>query len=226
MSNRIVIATPHRRYRPLAERLRERGVEVLEIEQRESLDTAAIATFRPDIIFFPHWSWKIPVDIHEQFEAVIFHMADVPFGRGGSPLQNLVRLGIEETKLTALRCVEGLDEGPVYLKRPLSLLGTAEEILLRASALMGEMIVEIINARPKPVPQEGEVVTFRRLKPDDGNLAPAADLKQLFDMIRMLDAEGYPHAFIDAGRFRFEFSRASLKPDALVADVRITCNGQ
>jgi len=36
-------------------------------------------------------------------------MTDVPYGRGGSPLQNLIVRGHTETKLTALRCVRDLD---------------------------------------------------------------------------------------------------------------------
>lgn len=38
----------------------------------------------------------------------------------------------------------------------------------------------------------------------------------------MLDAEGYPKAFVEVGPFRFEFSRASLRGRDIVADVRIT----
>lgn len=226
MSRRIVIATPHRRYRALALRLRNRGAEVLEVSAREDLDPAALAAFAPDYVFFPHWSWKIPPEIYECFEAVVFHMTDLPFGRGGSPLQNLIRRGLQETKLTALRCVARLDEGPIYLKRPLSLLGTAEEIFLRASQLMEKMIAEIVETRPQPVAQVGEPVQFRRLKAEDGSLAAAETLDQAFDFIRMLDAEGYPPAFLDAGRFRLEFSRASRKSDEVLADVRIRLREQ
>lgn len=48
------------------------------------------------------------------------------------------------------------------------------------------------------------------------------DLAALHDFIRMLDAEGYPHAFIEHGCFRLEFTRAALFGDRLVADVKIT----
>jgi methionyl-tRNA formyltransferase len=153
-------------------------------------------------------------------------MADVPYGRGGSPLQNLIRRGHAETKLAALRCVAEMDAGPVYLKRPLALSGTAEEIFLRAADLMEEMIEEMIETRPKPVEQSGEPVIFRRLRPEDGDLAAAPSLRQAFDMIRMLDADGYPPAFVRAGGYRFEFSRASLRPGEIVADVRIRADDE
>ena len=37
----------------------------------------------------------------------------------------------------------------------------------------------------------------------------------------MLDAEGYPHAFLDAHGMRLEFRRVSQRSDGLHADVRI-----
>jgi methionyl-tRNA formyltransferase len=38
----------------------------------------------------------------------------------------------------------------------------------------------------------------------------------------MLDAEGYPQAFIDHGEFRIHFSRAALYDGRIVADAKIT----
>ncbi len=223
MSPRIVIATPHSRYDQMIERLRARKVaDIRAVTARDELTVAAMAEFSPDYIFFPHWSWKIPAEIYENHPAVIFHMTDLPYGRGGSPLQNLIRRGHAETMLSAIRCVGELDAGPVYLKQPLSLLGTAEEIFLRSAELMEPMIAEIIERRPEPVPQEGEPVVFRRFGKEDGTLERANTLEQAFDFIRMLDAEGYPPALLEVGPYRLEFSRAALKPGAIVADVRIT----
>jgi len=83
-------------------------------------------------------------------------MTDVPFGRGGSPLQNLIVRGLRETKFTALRMSGEFDAGPVYMKEVMPLEGGAEEIYLRASRLSGEMIERIIRLEPKPAEQKGE----------------------------------------------------------------------
>jgi methionyl-tRNA formyltransferase len=37
----------------------------------------------------------------------------------------------------------------------------------------------------------------------------------------MLDAEGYPRAFLEYGGFRLEFSRSALYDGRIVADVKI-----
>jgi methionyl-tRNA formyltransferase len=222
MKPRVAVATPHARYRRLVRQLADaHQLEVLHIAEREALTAERLSGFGPDYLFLPHWSWKVPAEIHERFETIIFHMTDVPYGRGGSPLQNLIRRGHDRTKLTALRCVEEMDAGPVYLKRDLSLHGTAEEIFARATELMEEMIVDIVTSRPEPVVQEGEVVTFKRLKPEDGDLAMMSSIDEAYDLVRMLDAEGYPAAFATVDRFRLEFSEASLSGEEIVAKVRI-----
>jgi methionyl-tRNA formyltransferase len=176
----------------------------------------------PRYVFFPHWSHRIPAEVFQNFECVILHMTDLPFGRGGSPLQNLITRGIYETQVSALKCVKEVDAGPIYLKRPLSLHGTAEEIYLRASEIVEKMIVEIIKTNPQPIAQVGEPTFFKRRKPEQGNLLDAKSLDQAFDLIRMLDADGYPNAFVNAGSLRLDFTRACRKAGSLIADVRIT----
>jgi len=192
------------------------------VSNPEELTLDYLRSIKPRYIFFPHWSYIIPAVIYEEFECIIFHMTDVPFGRGGSPLQNLIARGIYETKLTALRCVEKLDAGPVYIKQALSLHGNAEEIYIRAGMLTWKMIRWIIKNEPAPVEQYGTPVYFPRRKPADGNLNNVKSLQGVYDFIRMLDAEGYPLSFLESGRFRMEFSRASLKQGCVVAEVKIT----
>ena len=220
---RIAIATPHARYDHLERVLRDvHGFEIFRLRHRDELSEERIASFGVSHIFFPHWSWLIPESIHQHYECVVFHMTDLPFGRGGSPLQNLIRRGIYETQLSALRVNAGLDTGPIYLKRPLSLYGSAEEIYLRAAQIMEGMISEIVQGSLRPEPQQGEPTVFPRLRPQDGSIAALESLGQVHDWIRMLDADGYPRAFIRIGHLRLEFERSRRDVDSVSADVRIT----
>ena len=72
----------------------------------------AVAAIDPQWIFVPHWSHLIPESIWGAWPTVIFHMTDLPYGRGGSSLQNLIQRGQSSTMLTALRC----DTGPHRFK--------------------------------------------------------------------------------------------------------------
>ena len=193
------------------------------ISQKEDFTVERIGSISPVKIFIPHWSYIIPSAIFERYECIVFHMTDLPYGRGGSPLQNLIVRGLTATKLSALRVEVGLDTGPVYLKMDSSLSGTAEEIFVRVNKLVGKMIVEIIQNNLQPVPQEGDPVVFKRRKPEQSDMSGLEKLEEIFDYIRMLDADGYPHAYIEKGEFRYEFTRASIKADgSIVADVKIT----
>ena len=218
-----VIASARPWNRGLAARVAKRtGIKVVSISSPDELTAVHLKRINPSYVFFPHWSHIIRADIFDAFECVIFHMTDLPFGRGGSPLQNLIVRGHDRTKISALKCVRELDAGPIYMKRDLSLQGTAEEIFIRADLVIEEMIVDVLTKKPKPKPQKGRVTTFQRRKPDQSNLDEAKSLDQAYDMIRMLDADGYPPAFLEVGPFRLEFKRASRKTSSLEAAVHIT----
>jgi methionyl-tRNA formyltransferase len=227
MANFNVIASSKPWHRSISEDLQTSTDQRFQlISDPADLTFARLTELQPRYIFFPHWSHRIPPDVYRSFECVIFHMTDLPFGRGGSPLQNLIVRGIYETQISALRCVEELDAGPIYLKRHLSLQGAAEEIYLRASRVIEQMIAEIVSSNSQPFEQTGEATLFKRRTPAEGCLLDAMSLDQAFDRIRMLDADGYPKAFINAGKFRFEFTRANRKAGSLIADVRITLQDQ
>ena len=182
-----------------------------------------VAKINPQWIFVPHWSHWIPETIWGAWPTVIFHMTDLPYGRGGSPLQNLIQRGHTSTMISAVRCGAGLDTGDVYLKQPLSLLGSAEEIFLRADGVIEDMIECIVREEPIATPQVGEVVLFSRRTPDQSDLAKCStgNIHSWHNQIRMLDAEGYPHAYLDINGMRLEFRRVSQRSDGLHADVRI-----
>ena len=64
-----------------------------------ALRRETVEKFYPEWIFVPHWSHVIPESIWGQWPTVIFHMTDLPYGRGGSPLQNLIRRGYRNTSI-------------------------------------------------------------------------------------------------------------------------------
>lgn len=175
----------------------------------------------PRYIFFLHWHWRVSVEIWSRFECVCFHMTDVPYGRGGSPLQNLIVAGHENTVVSALQMVEEMDAGPVYAKRSMSLAGRAEDIYVLAGEICIDIIEWMIKAEPVPEQQTGTPVLFTRRQPEQSELPVVGDVLAIYNHIRMLDAPSYPLAFVEHGRFRLEFSNAQLSGDEVVARVVI-----
>lgn len=195
------------------------------ISDPKQLDEENLRRINPRYIFFPHWSWKVPPGIFRQFECVCFHMTDVPFGRGGSPLQNLILRGFKQTKVSALRMTDKMDAGPVYMKEPLSLSGRAQEIFERCAELVLDMAERMAEQCPEPVPQTGEVISFSRRTPAMSRLPDSAEPESLHDFIRMLDADTYPPAFIEQGNWRIEFSRSRITDGEVVAEARFIPRG-
>jgi methionyl-tRNA formyltransferase len=191
------------------------------MESPEQLTPTSLEQIAPRYVFFPHWSWRVDAGITSHFECVCFHMTDVPYGRGGSPLQNLIVRGHTSTMLSALRMVDALDAGPVYLKRPLSLAGRAEDIFERAADLIYDLIDTLVAEEPAPIEQRGEVVTFPRRTPKESVLPQSGAARELYDFIRMLDAPTYPKAFLDWGEWRLEFDHALMAGEGVEAHVAI-----
>jgi len=180
------------------------------ISDNAQLTLDSLRRLKPKYVFFPHWSWIVPEQILNEFTCVCFHMTDVPYGRGGSPLQNLISRGHQETKLSALKMTKQVDAGAVYLKAPLSLQGSAQEIFERSAKLSFEMINSIITLEPLAIEQTGKVTTFSRRKPEQSNIQGSETITELYDLIRMMDADSYPKAFLQHGNFTLNFTQAEL----------------
>lgn len=192
------------------------------ITSKNELNLDTIEGINPKYIFFPHWSWIVPEQITNQYNCVCFHMADVPYGRGGSPLQNLIIRGHKTTKLTALKMVRELDSGPVYRKTDLNLEGSAKEIFQRAAPKVIELVKYIIESEPQPKEQFGKIVTFERRTPEQSEITSSMGTNEIYDLIRMLDAETYPKAFVNIGSHHIEFSEVTkIQNNELSAYVRI-----
>lgn len=198
--------------------------DAIGIKNKEDLNFQNLNSIIPDYIFFMHWSWIIPEKIYSKFNCIVFHMTDLPFGRGGSPLQNLIIQGHKKTKISAIKVDGAIDTGDIYLKKDLSLIGTATEIFERSGNIIKEMIGEIIIDKIIPVKQEGTPFYFKRRKPEQSKIDDnIKDIESLYDFIRMLDAKNYPHAFLESNIFKFEFTDAKIKNEnELTTHVRIT----
>ena len=198
--------------------------EIRVFTKKEELTPEAVAQFQPDYIFLPHWSYLLSGEITNNWNCVVFHMTDLPYGRGGSPLQNLIVRGHKDTKISAIQVTPRLDGGPVYMKEALSLEGSAQEIFERCSEIIfTKMIPAFLEQDLIPVPQEGEPVVFKRRKPEEGRITEDMPLDKIYDYIRMLDAEGYPRAYMDFGTYRLEFEQAQMSSggESLEAKVKI-----
>jgi len=204
---------------PKSDEFRDLGL--IEISKKEDLNFENLKKINPRYIFFPHWNWKVSSEIYENFECVVFHTAPLPYGRGGSPIQNLIIRGIERSPVCALKMTDVLDGGPIYDSLEITLDGNIEEIFSKIAKCVEELILKICRSNPMPSPQKGDVLAFRRLSYADNELLEAYSIKELYDRIRMVDGEGYQRAYIKFGDYKIEFSDSQILNNELLAKIRI-----
>lgn len=193
------------------------------VSDPKKLTVSLVKKMKPRFIFFPHWSWLVPEEILSLSECVCFHETDLPYGRGGSPIQNLIERGHRKTVISALRMEKELDTGPVYLKKTVSLKGSAQEIFERNAQIVAKMIKTMISQKIIPQAQQGPVTIFKRRTPEQSNLAALANPtpERIYDFIRMLDAKTYPKAFLEVNGLRLEFSEAKKIKDKVKVKVEV-----
>ena len=193
----------------------------ININDKESLNPGNIKNVNPRYIFFPHWEWIIPKEIYNNFECIVFHTAPLPYGRGGSPIQNLIRRGFSASPVCALQADKTIDGGAIYCTQPVSLRGNIDEIFSRIAVKIEVMILDIIATEPHPKPQVGKPTKFLRLQNTDNKITPDKLLAEMYDEIRMVDGAHYEKAYMLFGDYKIELSNAKYFDKELTAEITI-----
>ena len=196
--------------------------DIFFIKDVNNLTYDSLKKFNPDYVFFPHWNSIVPDLIHENYKCIVFHTAPLPYGRGGSPIQNLILNDFENSPVCALKMTNQIDSGPIYAKKNISLAGTLKEIFIRINLVINDLIVDILTKDIQPIEQTKEGFSFKRLTLEDNMLPENANLKNIFDRVRMLDHPSYPSPYIKYGSLKFEFSKAKLINSELKLSCKVT----
>ena len=164
-----------------------------------------ITSCEAELLLFYGWSWMVPNDIVEENICICLHPSKLPNFRGGSPIQNQVTAGVEDSAVSVIRMNKKLDAGPIYQQQALSLAGSIDEILLRMASLgrsiTSDLIADYINDELIFLEQDDPpAAPVKRRKPSDGAIdidqAAKTDFRQLSRLILSLRSP-YPNAYIE-----------------------------
>tara|TARA_B100000900_G_C20596348_1_gene723550 strand:- start:1960 stop:2637 length:678 start_codon:yes stop_codon:yes gene_type:complete len=189
------------------------------IRNKKDLSYDFLKTHNPEFIMFPHWSSKVDNRIVNDFKCICFHSSPLPYGRGGSPIQNMIIRGHNETEVCSLLMVEDFDAGPIFLRTKIKLDGKLDEILQRVYQAISDQILDFMNKELQPESQKGKVTIFKRIL--DNRILFNKSLKEIYNKIRMLDSDLYPNPYIDLDNKRIEFYNAELENNTLKANIVI-----
>lgn len=194
---------------------------ILNIEKKCDLTLEALGQFEPDLVFFPHWSSIVGSKIFKKYTCILFHTAPLPFGRGGSPIQNLIKLGYKKSPVCAVAMSDCIDFRPIYDQLDINLDGSLSEILERLNNTINTLILRLIDQLPEPIAQTGNIKIFKRLGGKDNEISYDATLEKFYDFVRMLDDPSYPNAYLNLENVNIEFSKINRKCGELFCQVRI-----
>lgn len=191
------------------------------ITDKKKINLKSLKKINPKYIFFPHWSHIIKKEIYNNFFCIGFHSSDLPYGRGGSPIQNQIIRKIKLTKLTSIKINNSIDSGYWIHKTPLKLSGSIEDIFKSLSRIIKKQITSIIKKKIILKKQSGKITRFKRLSLENSKLKIHKNLVEIYDQIRMVDSEDYPRAFIKIGKFKIKFSEAKYLKNKIICKATI-----
>lgn len=158
--------------------------------------------FKPDLVLFYGWSWRVPTDLLECYTCLMLHPSPLPRYRGGSPIQNQIIAGETHSKVCLFIMTEELDAGDIVGQCDLGLDGTIEQIFKRIEDAGFELTSQILDVGFRREQQNHSEATYcKRLSPSESEITPreiaTKSAEYLYNKIRML-ADPYPNAFIRA----------------------------
>jgi len=171
------------------------------IFEKESELMKLVNLEKPVCSFFYGWSWKIPNQYHSAHLSVTLHPGWLPNDKGGSPLQNQIRMGRESTAVNIMKIEEALDSGPIYSREVISLLGMIEEVWLRmvsAGILLTRKFLLEFPDSIENYESNGELGSYySRVKPIDSEIKlDNMTAEQIFNIVRAHNEQD-PNSYVE-----------------------------
>ena len=145
---------------------------------------------------------------------LVVHGADLPNGRGWSPMTWQILEGRSEVCMTLFEATAEVDAGPIYAQKWVKLNGTelVDEWREKQARVIQELCVNWIEGFPdsafNPREQIGEASYYPRRKLEDSELDPSKTLCEQFNLLRVVDNQRYPASFqMNGARYKLLIER-------------------
>ena len=179
-------------------------------------EQARFAALDADLAVVAAYGLILPQPVLEAPKAgcINVHASLLPRWRGAAPIQRAILAGDEATGVTIMRMEQGLDTGPMLLKRDTPINSkTAGELTQELAKLGARALLEWLKHPTAPVPQPGEGVTYAA-KVDKGEAQidwtrPAVEIER---QIRAFAPS--PGAWFEAGGERIKLLEAAVGSDS------------
>ena len=105
-------------------------------------------------LIFIGWSWIIESKIVDNFLCLGVHPSDLPYFRGGSPIQNQIIRGVIDSKVSLFQLSSKLDAGDIWAKESLQFLGNSmDEIFIEIKKSSFKLLFDFIESNQNYNPE-------------------------------------------------------------------------
>jgi len=198
-------------------RAEELGIEVrCPRTLRDPDEQAKFAALDADLAVVAAYGLILPKAVLEapRLGCINVHASLLPRWRGAAPIQRAILAGDEVTGVTIMRMEEGLDTGPMLLKRQTDVdRKTAGELTEELALLGADALVEWLENPATPVPQPADGVTYaNKIDKSEARIDWTRPADEVERQVRALAPS--PGAWFEANGERIKLLEAAVGGDA------------
>lgn len=114
-----------------------------------------------DTLLFAFWSWKVTPQMLRKYKCYGMHTGFLTIGKGkgGSPIDNLIKLDIRWAQLNVFEMNENFDDGKVILAIPIHISPSKDMMIQRIDQVYMPSIMRYLEQDISNVPER-----FKRIK--------------------------------------------------------------
>ena len=191
------------------------GINVLKPIGRDNLKDL-IKTLNPEIVITIAYGQIIPEDLLDlpKYGWINVHFSSLPRWRGAAPVQWAILSSDTESGVTVFKLDKGMDTGPVYLTKTVSIdpNETTELLLTRLSNIGADLAIQslaVIQGGTEPVAQLNSGVTLApKINKNDGKINWHVNANEIFNRYRAL--AGNPGIWTLLGEVRLKIDSLEI----------------
>lgn len=191
------------------------GINVLKPDSRDNLKDL-IKTLHPEIVITIAYGQLIPEDLLNlpKHGWINVHFSCLPRWRGAAPVQWAILSADTESGVTIFKLDKGMDTGPVYLSKSVSIEPdeTTELLLTRLSHIGADLAIQslvVIQRGSEPVAQLSSGVTLApKITKNDGKINWHENTSEIFNRFRALS--GNPGTWTLLGELRIKIDSLGI----------------
>lgn len=228
--------------RPAGRGMKLKPSPVKEAAQRAGLDVIQVAKARdpelherlvalaPDVAVVVAYGSILPAALLEvpRKGFVNLHFSLLPLYRGAAPVQRSIMNGDDTTGVSVMVLTEGMDEGPVIVRReePIAPDDTSATVGARLAVTGAEVLVDslagYLGGSLVPQPQDDAAATYApKITTEDARIDWSADARSIRDLVRALDPQPGAWTTLDGQRIKVlkvhEVGAPALSPGEIAA---------